>query len=329
MLGPVTMTRAIITIDTELSASRQAAGMTPDENLRLSITGDTPGGERGVGWMMDRMEARGIRGVFFVDPMPGLVHGRELVARMVQPIIARGHEVQVHIHSEWLDWVTDSPVDGRRGRQIGDFSLEDQTLLIGWAQDALTEAGAARPTAFRAGNYGANDDTLRALAALGMRWDSSFNADYVGKPCHIGLPPDIIDPVAASGVIEAPVAGIWDRPGHFRPAQVCALSATEMVEGLRFAASQGQHSFVVVTHSFEMLSRDRRRPNGLVMRRFEALCDAIADDPRVTPSGFADLPEPGEAGPRDRLPPSRLRTGWRMAEQAWGAIRYEQALRPA
>lgn len=318
------MTRALITIDTELSASRQAAGMTAEENLRLSITGPY-----GVGWMMDRMDACGIRGVFFVDPMPGLVHGRDIVRRMVEPIVARGHEVQVHIHTEWLEWVVDSPVDGRRGRQIGDFSLEDQTLLIGWAQDALVEAGAARPNAFRAGNYGANDDTLRALAALGMRWDSSYNADYAGKPCRITLPPETVDPVRTAGVIEAPVAGIWDRPGHFRPAQLCALSAGEMVAGLRFAASQGQHSFVVVTHSFEMLSRDRQRPNGMVMRRFDALCDAIARDDRVTSSGFIDLPEPGETMARDRLAPSRLRTGWRMAQQAWAAIRYEKALRVA
>ncbi|CAN5238968.1 hypothetical protein BH10PSE13_BH10PSE13_24790 [soil metagenome] len=318
------MTRALITIDTELSASRQAAGMTPEENLHLSITG-----EYRAGWLMDRMEARGIRGVFFVDPMPGLVHGPALVRQMVEPIVARGHEVQVHIHTEWLEWVVDSPVDGRRGGQIGDFSLEDQTLLIGWAQDALVEAGAAQPHAFRAGNYGASDDTLRALAALGMRWDSSYNADFVGKPCRITLPPETVDPVPTSGVIEAPVAGIWDRPGHFRPAQVCALSAAEMVGGLRFAASQGQHSFVVVTHSFEMLSRDRQRPNGLVMRRFEALCDAIASDTRVTSSGFANLPEPGETVVRDRLAPSCVRTGWRMAEQAWGALRYEKALRVA
>jgi hypothetical protein len=280
---------------------------------------------------MDRMDARGITGVFFVDPMPGLVHGSDVVRRMVEPIVARGHEVQVHIHTEWLEWVADAPVEAR-GKHIGDFSLEDQTLLIGWAQDALVEAGAPRPNAFRAGNYGANDDTLRALAALGLRWDSSYNADYAdssAKPCRITLPPETVDPLEVNGVIEAPVAGIWDKPGHFRPAQVCALSAAEMVGGLRFAAAEGAHSFVVVTHSFEMLSRDRQRPNGLVMRRFEALCDAIAKDARVTASGFADLPEPDAPTPRGRLAPSRTRTAWRMAEQAWAAIRYEKALRIA
>lgn len=317
------MTRALITIDTELSASRQAAGLSVEENLRLSVTGP-----QGAPWLMDRMEAHGIRGVFFVDPMPGLVHGADIVKRMVEPILARGHEVQVHIHTEWLDFCDTAPVDAR-GRNIGDFTLEDQVALIGWAQGALVEAGAPEPVAFRAGNYGANDDTLRALAALGLRWDSSFNADYAGRPCRITLPPETVDPVPLAGVIEAPVAGIFDKPGHMRPAQVCALSAGEMRAGLRFAADRDAHSFVVVTHSFEMLSRDRKRANGLVMARFEALCAAIAGDARVQSSGFADLPEPCGAAVAGRLAPSATRTAWRVAEQLWGTLRYEKALLPA
>lgn len=325
------MTRALITIDTELSASRQQAGMTAEDNLRLSLTGTTGAGDFGIGWQMGRMDACGIKGVFFVDPMPGLVHGPDLVARMIEPILSRGHEVQLHIHSEWLQWVKDSPVEGRTGRNIGDFSLADQIRLIGWARDALVAAGAPHPNAFRAGNYGANDDTLRALARLGIAWDSSYNADYAGKPCHIGLPPETVDPVLREDVIEAPVAGIWDRPGHFRPAQICALSATEMVQGLSHAAASGAHSFVVVCHSFEMLSRDRMRPNRLVMKRFEALCEAIAADGRIAPSGFADLPPPAIATSqvRPRLAPSRIRTAWRMAEQGYAALAYEKGLFPA
>lgn len=324
------MTRALITIDTELSASRQQAGMTAAENLRLSLTGETRAGAFGIGWQMDRMEACGIRGVFFVDPMPGLIHGPDIIARMIEPILARGHEVQVHIHSEWLQWAKDSPVEGRIGRNIGDFSLNDQITLIGWARDALVAAGAPQPNAFRAGNYGANDDTLRALAQLGMLWDSSYNADYAGKPCHISLAPETVDPLALHGVFEAPVAGIWDRPGHFRPAQVCALSAAEMTRGLSHAAASEAQCFVVVSHSFEMLSRDRMRPNRLVMRRFAALCDAIAADARVVPSGFADLPPPvADTSPvRLRLAPSRTRTAWRMAEQGFAALAYERGLFP-
>jgi len=323
------MTRALITIDTELSAGRQAQGMAVDANYDSSFAGLIDGEAFGVGWLMERMSAHGIRGVFMVDPMPGLVHGPEIVERMVHPILAGGHDVQLHIHTEWLEWTKESPVEGRTGRNIGDFPLEDQVTLIGWARDALARAGAPLPTAFRAGNFGANDDTLRALARLGLRWDSSFNADYAGRECHITLPRETIDPVSVGGVAEAPVAGIFDRPGHFRPAQICALSATEMVQALDHAAATGAHSFVTVTHSFEMMSRDRKRPNLAVMKRCETLCRAIADHPLVSPALFADLPLPtAEEGarPSTRLPANRLRTWSRMAQQAWASWRYEKAL---
>lgn len=300
------------------------------DNIACSIAGRTSAGDFGVRWLMDAMDRHGCKGVFFVDPMPGMVHGPGAVAAMVEPVLERGHEVQLHIHSEWLEWTKDSPVEGRRGRNIGDFTLADQIALIGWARDALERAGAPRPTAFRAGNFGANDDTLRALDALGMVWDSSFNADYAGRGCGIGFDGELAEPAYALGIAELPVAGIWDRPGHFRPAQVCALSAREMAGGLAHAAAHRLHSFCVVTHSFEMLSRDRARPNRLVMARFEVLCAAIAHTPGVRAATFADLaPPPAVPRGSERLAPSRPRTLARIAEQLWATWAYERKVRPA
>lgn len=324
------MTQVLITIDTELSAGRQAAGLAVDDNFARSITGRTAGGDFGIGWQMDQMEARGLRGVYFIDPMPALVHGPAVVERIVAPIVGRGHEVQVHIHTEWLEWAKESPVDGRLGRNIGDFALDDQVALLGWARDALIAAGAPSPNAFRAGNYGANDDTLRALARLGMTWDTSFNADYAGRGCGISAPTDAIAPCVIEGVWEVPVAGLFDRPGHFRPAQICAISRAEMSGALTHAAHQGAHSFAVVTHSFEMLSRDRQRPNRTVMARFENMCDTIARDARLRTGGFHTLSPPDAHAPQgSRLGPNRVRTVWRQVEQALATVRYERRWRPA
>jgi peptidoglycan/xylan/chitin deacetylase (PgdA/CDA1 family) len=322
----------LITVDTELSCARQAQGMPIGQNLEQQYFGRLSSGAFGVEWLMDRMDRRGIKGVFFVDPMPSMVHGANIVERMVEPILARGHEVQLHIHTEWLEWAPDSPVAGKTGRNIRDFTLEDQVTLIGWARDALVSAGAPMPTAFRAGNFGANDDTLEALVRLGLRWDSSYNADYAGGDCRITLSGDMVDPRAAHGILELPVAGIWDRPGHFRPAQVCALSGWEMRQGLHHAAESRAHSFAVVTHSFEMLSRDRLRPNRMVMKRFDRLCETIAQYPRLEAATFRTLREPASPPSTQaarRLAPSRTRTIARVAEQLIANIRFERQLRPA
>jgi len=326
------MSQVLITVDTELSAGRQARGLDARANFESSILGRTDQGDFGIGWQMDRLEAHGLRGVFFVDPMPALVHGEALVADIVGGIVARGHEVQLHIHTEWLEWTRVSPVGGRTGHDLSDFSLDDQIILLELARDMLVRAGAPRPIAFRAGNYGADDNSLKALAAIGMMWDASVNPAYLGSGCRITFPADRATAAALHGVTELPVAGFYDWPGHFRPAQICAVSSAEMRAALRHAAGMKDFAFAVVTHSFEMLSRDRLRPNRAVMARFDSLCSSIAATPGLEAAGFADLDAAAleqPSSPDYRLPPSYLRTAGRLAEQLFATWRYERRLRPA
>lgn len=326
------MTSLLITVDTELSSSLHRGGASVQDNVARSIWAETPDGAFGIGWQMDLLDRHGLKGVFFLDPMPALVHGRDFLGAIVGAIVSRGHEVQLHIHTEWLEWVDNSPVGGRRGRNIGDFALDDQITLLRLARTLLEEAGAPPILAFRAGNFGANDDTLRALATIGILWDSSVNPAYLGRECAIGMAADQIAPARRFGMAELPVSGIADRPGGFRPAQICAMSTAEMRAGIRHAVKEAQDAFVIVTHSFEMLSRDRRRPNRAVIARFERLCREAARLPALRPAGFADLPPaladaPGRAF--TRAAPSRLRTGLRQAQQAWATWRYEHRLVPA
>lgn len=326
------MTALLLTIDTELSAALHQRGAALGDNVRQSIWGETASGAYGIGWQMDMMDRHGHKGVFFLDPLPALVYGTEFLQPIVAAIVGRGHEVQLHLHSEWLAWASQSPVGTRQGQNIGNFDLADQILLLGLGRDLLEQAGAPRITAFRAGNFGANDDTLRALAAIGIDWDSSFNPAYLGHGCALSLDAGQINAMRSHGIVELPVSGIADRPGRFRPAQICAMSATEMRTGLRHAARQGDDAFVVVTHSFEMLSRDRRRPNHMVMRRFEQLCRAAARIPEIRPAGFHDLsPTIADAPARasSRVAPDGVRTALRMAQQAWATWRYEHRLVPA
>lgn len=326
------MTDVLITCDTELSAGLHQRPVPLEANVLSSIWGAVEAGRFGIGWQMDRLEEHGLAGVFFIDPMPALIHGRGFLDDVVGAVLERGHEVQLHIHTEWLEWASASPVEGRRGRNIGDFDLSDQKSLIEAAMRLLAAAGAPPPIAFRAGNYGADDRTLAALAALGFLWDSSFNAAYLGSSCRIGLPAETRDPIARGGVVEVPVAVIRDRPGHLRPAQLCAVSAREMREALHHAVHERQPAFVIVSHSFEMLSRDRARPNRLVMRRFEALCREVAGRPDLRAAGFRDLPPDiadRRPAPEALLPPNLLRTGERMLQQTFANILYDRRLTPA
>jgi peptidoglycan/xylan/chitin deacetylase (PgdA/CDA1 family) len=319
------MSAVLITVDTELSALLQQRGLSADANFKCSILGRCGAGAFGIGWQMDVLDRHELKGVFFVDPMPALVLGEGVIADMVEMIVTRGHDVQLHAHPEWLEWTRESPVEARQGRNMADFSLADQIALLDYGCGVIERAGAARPVAFRAGNFGANDDTLRALAALGLRWDSSVNAGYLGGECRIAVPVRQNSPVELHGVVELPVSGLYDRATHFRPAQVCAMSAWEMRDTLRHAAERGHPVVTVVTHSFEMLSRDRSRPNRAVMKRFEALARFVGEHPLLDATTFRSF-EPMPVADALRAGPNRLRTMARVAGQVAATVMYERKL---
>ncbi|APW71886.1 MULTISPECIES: polysaccharide deacetylase family protein [Sphingopyxis] len=318
------MTRAIISFDTELSAGLHQRGVDARANFESSILGRCREGDFGILFQMDMLERHGLKGVFFVDPMPALVHGPRIVEAIVEPILRRGHEVQLHIHTEWLQFAPFNPAGRLTGRNIADFPLPAQKKLIALARDILMRAGVPRPVAFRAGNFGANDDTLRAVAALGFRYDSSFNGAYRDHGCAITLDPANMGMRFHHGVCEVPVSGLMEGSGRFRPAQLCAMSEEEMRDALDHAAESGAIQFSAFSHSFELLSRDRAVPNWLAVARMEALCRAVADDPRITNGGFATLPlPPPRPGRIEVAAPRPLRTARRVVEQAFGHLAHE------
>lgn len=314
------VTAVYLTVDTELSSMhfRRHGRAGLDDNFESAILGRTEAGDFGIVYQMARLDAHGLKGVFFVDPLVALLAGEDMVRRIVQPILEAGHDVQLHAHTEWLEWAPHGPTDGRAGRNMADFTLADQVRILDYGMAQLVAAGAPAPVAFRAGNYGANDDTLEALGQVGIRYDSSYSPDYRGSVCAISLDPECTLPVERGRVVEVPVSAIASPGGGHRHAQITALSAREMIDALAYAALQRQPCFTIVSHSFELLCRQRERPNRLVVRRFERLCEVIAASPRLHAATYAaDPPAPAGAADRaERLPHLLTRSLMRVGEQA-------------
>ena len=319
------MTALYITIDTEYSfgLARGMNGGGQAVNYASAIAGETPDGPLGIHYQMDVFDRHGLKAVFFVDPMPALIWGTEAIAQIVQPIIARGHDVQLHLHTEWLALAGSAgPLGGKTGANLRDFSSGEQTGLLSYARGVLIAAGAPSPTAFRAGNYGANDDTLRALAALGIGYDTSHCPGIAGSECRITLGPDDRAVRRHCGTIEVPIGSITGRGGALRHFQLTALTAREVLAALRHAVNTRQPQVTLVSHSFELLARDRLRANHVLRRRFEALCAGLARMPGLTTATYAAQPpqiEPFRPAP---LPHSQLRTLHRYAEQALANVLY-------
>lgn len=318
------MTALYFTIDTEYAAGITVRGGkdTRRENFARSIAGRTARGDVGIGYQMDVLDRHGMKAVFFVDPMPALIWGVEAIADVVGPIVARGHDVQLHMHTEWLAIAGSaqalSDVTGNRtGTNLKDFPFEAQCRLLDYARDTLIAAGAPRPVAFRAGNYGANDDTLRALAELDMRYDTSHCPGIAQSACAITLGAQDTAPVAHCGVIETPVSAIAAGGDGLRHLQLTAVSAGEIIAALRHAKAHREESVTLVSHSFELMSRDRTRANRVVKRRFDRFCAAFAKEAGMRTATYAaDPPRVAAAPAAPPLPHAPLRTGLRHAEQA-------------
>ena len=315
------MPQVFLTIDTELAWGREAAGGGGAPGGGGSIE---PGGV-GLQWQLACLKRHGLKATFFVDPMPARVYGLDPFRRIVDAVLAAGQEVQLHCHPNWIE----ARGDDRRAHasfELIDWSAHGQRALLAEAIEQLMAAGAPLPVAFRSGSYSANDDTLAALASLGIGYDTSHNGAHHPWPSAIGLPPSRIAPVARRGVIEVPVTVIEDTAGVWRNFQICALSAGEMRAALDHAIAAQHAATVIVGHSFELATRAGVARNGVHVHRFAALCRLLAARRDAAPTAhFADRP----ALPLDRddapLPASVWRRGRRQAEQLWSNYVAERA----
>ncbi|MEL6487492.1 MAG: hypothetical protein AAFQ13_10165, partial [Pseudomonadota bacterium] len=288
------MARVYITIDTEYCSgfAGDLSEAARAEAFARSFASAGGADDAGVPCQLQRLKETGQKAVFFVDPMPALVWGTAAIEDMAGPILDAGQDVQLHLHTEWLALAGDrNPLPSKRtGVNLFEFPLDDQRHLLAYAREQLMAAGAPAPFAFRAGNYGANDDTLRALAELGIAYDTSHCPALPGAS-RITLGPDTREPVEHCGVIEVPVGsiGALGDSGQ-RHGQITALTLAEMRAAIRHARDTGQGSLTLVSHSFELFNRRTLRANRLVRRRFDGLCAFLRDEAGVATATYRDDP---------------------------------------
>jgi hypothetical protein len=321
------MTRVLFTVDTELSPGFHQRGMSPQDNLNRNIFGIVPGGAWGVGYQIKRFDAHRFKAVFFVEALSSYAVGGDILKRAVAPILEAGHEVQLHLHTEWLQWTTKELADGKRGGNLANFDLTVQRRLLTLGLEALSQAGVPAVRAFRAGNYGVNLDSLRALAQIGIAFDTSYNRMFMGKPCALESLPTLNAPAEVEGVVEIPITHFEDLPGRVRHLQLCAVSAAEMEWAVATSIRQSRPTTVVVGHSFELLNRERTKANTFLLRRFDeffATMEAHAAKSEVTTFGRLNPVECLSAAPEVKpMKSNAVRTVRRMAEQSMSSLVFD------
>ncbi|PYJ62580.1 MAG: hypothetical protein DME24_03295, partial [Verrucomicrobia bacterium] len=189
-----------------------------------------------------------------------------------------GHEIQLHTHPDLM-------YDPKR-QSMHEYSLAEQTTIIRDGMALLREWTGKAPIAHRAGSYGANKDTLKALHANGIFLDSSFF--YRHGNCRLPFA-NLNSPFKADGIWEVPVT-VHPRPvrrlgislpfvKRYGKLDVNWMSGPQLCKAIE--QLHGTIPYIVTfLHSF---SFTRRQANGFVpdeaaIASFQAMLQLLAEN---------------------------------------------------
>ena len=241
------------------------------------IYGPTSRGNYGLPYQLCKLQDHGLTGVFFVEALFSTRFGLNSLAEIISLIREKNHEIQLHLHTEWVDESKKPLLDNIAGKKqhLRYFSLEEQTILIQEGAKLIELAGGKGVNAFRAGNFGFNIDTLRALSMNRVAFDSSYNASMYGPDSGVCPGTILVEPLECEGVYEYPMAVYSPGTHSLRHAQITSCSYKEM-EGLLWKALESERkSFVILSHSSELLNVSMNRPDNIVVDRFNKLCSFL------------------------------------------------------
>ncbi len=318
-----------ITVDVECSMG----GAWGDPALRpvppvRAVMGRYNGNAFGLPLICDILRASGLAATFFVEPfVDEQGHPGEMEAPC-RLLVEQGQDVQLHVHpNHWHYGLRQGDSPFAFTDCFAECTREERRTLVREGADRLRRWTGRRPVAFRAGNFGASEASLRDVASVGVRIDSSYAFPFAGSSCRFVEP----DPYNGSrwygDVLELAVSGCTQPriPGLHRakPLDLVAVGFDEMRAALERIVDSGVDACVIL-HSFSLMKvrnvqYDGGRPNRVVIRRFRKLCRWLAARRATVPVyTFSDLARAlGQGGYAARSsPPPRLSLGRALLRKA-------------
>lgn len=234
--------KVLVSIDTE-----GPAGSDPVERMIYGKASD--GKEYGIYYLMKLFSERKIKGLFFVDIPEIADHGEGKIERVLKDIEAGGHDAGVHVHPDHM-------ADINR-RYLWQYSKEEQYEIIARCTDFYSKILKKQPLSFRAGRYGADNNTLQVLDELGYKYDmSEFHSSRYCK-----ITPEVtwnrIVTCGENGLKEVPVTTFRSisTPFYSRNDQIDSGNVpSEFRRNIRAIIAEGTVDVVsMFFHSFQFL----------------------------------------------------------------------------
>ncbi len=320
-----------ITIDTEHSIG----GSFGDPQLKpvgndKRIYGRIGGKEYGIPLIMDIADRYGIPLTFFVEVFNKYYFGEGETREVCEYILGRGHDVQLHLHPNFLNFKEDNPADRKYSDNMSAYDLQSQVDMLAEGKELLTRYCGKVPVAFRAGNYGADRNTLNALKENGFQIDSSYNAAFP-KHSHCITEKALNDAEQIDGVWELPITNFVEKiplcKKRFKPLDFNGVNCVEMKSVIvNSCQDKGPQTVTLILHSFSFLNtKDVQyrkctvRKN--VINRFESLCCFLSEQTHCLHCGiFTDFASKGfgDANNHTFLPMPPKYSLVRAVEQLFG-----------
>ena len=215
-----------------------------------------------------------LRATFFVEPLFSARFGLKYLNIIVDMILNAGHDVELHIHPEWVDEASRPLIENctTKRQHLSEYTYSEQCELIRISLDLLKNAGASNVTAFRAGSFAVNRDTYRALSFNRIFIDSSLNIEHPDSGKDMRGCYDFVRPSMIEDVFVLPMTVFKDGYGSLRPAQIGAAGYLELTQLLERAKFENISEVVILSHNFEMMVQGRDIPDLVVERRFRRFC---------------------------------------------------------
>ncbi|HFA48873.1 MAG TPA: polysaccharide deacetylase [Bacteroidetes bacterium] len=292
-----------ITIDVECSMG----GAWGDNSLRpipprLGMMGEYNGLFYGIPLICNILAEHNLKATFFLEPFNDELGYKGETEPVCHFLIDHGHDVQLHIHPNHFHFgLYKSGKPYPMTDQMAHLPLKKQLDLIEKGAYRIEKWCGRRPVAFRAGNMGASEETLKAVSRAGLLLDSSYTFPYLRGQCLFKDREEYNGAKWYGDVLEVALSGFKQVAiqGLIKPSQPLDLMGTSFNECkyiIKKICEAGADA-VLILHSFSLfkvkdVQYNGGRPNRVVIGRFKRLCKWLAENNTKYPiRTFSELAE--------------------------------------
>lgn len=228
-----------------------------------------------------------VKATFFLEPFNEELGYPGETEPVCQYLIEHGQDVQLHVHPGHYHYGLQRQAKPfKMTDQIAELPLGFQRQMISDGAGKLTSWTGQKPIAFRAGNMGATDDTLKILPETGIWMDSSYTFPYVGGQCLFKDKEKYNGSKWYGDVLEVALSGFrqpnWPGLYPSKPVDLMGSSFEECRDAVRMICDAGADA-VLILHSFSLfkvkdIQYNGGRLNRIVTRRFEKFCKWLAEN---------------------------------------------------